>query len=82
MGEEREEQLLQGEIRCQGAARGPSGCPHPMGTATALASSTGQHQALPGSPRDSADSKGSIISPRIKYANGSPDLHVIHSAFS
>lgn len=39
-------------------------------------------QGLAGTHRDSGDSKGTIIPPRIKYANESPDLHVIHQACS
>lgn len=41
-----------------------------------------ERQGLAGTHRASGDSKGTVISPRIKYANESPDLHVIHKAFS
>lgn len=41
-----------------------------------------ERRGLTGTHRGSRDSKRTIASPRIKRANESPDLHVIHKAFS
>lgn len=70
-----------GTAGCHG--RSKDACPWPQDSSAEIGDPLLEEgQGLAGTHRDSADSKGTIILPRIKYANKSPDLHVIHKAFS
>lgn len=65
------------------ATAGAHACPQPKGSSAETGDLLREEgQGLAGPPRDSVDSKGAIILPQIKRANESPDLHVIHKAFS
>lgn len=77
------EQMGQGELVTPRRGRSNRACPQPR----ASLAQTGdllleEGQGLAGTHRYSADSEGTKMSPRTKYANESPHLHVIHKAFS